>query len=193
MATELNQPSGVESPVSLRRHVIAGVTAGIILLLLYAGVITLAQGAQHMLEQTAKTWYWLIILATGFGIQAGLLSFIRQALRQRRASATATIAASGGVSAGSMVACCAHHLSDILPLIGVAGLTAFLVEYQTFFLILGVLSNIVGITIMLETIQRHGLCPVLARLPVNMGRVKTGAIISAGLVTLVALVVTIST
>ncbi|MDO8687196.1 MAG: hypothetical protein Q7K41_01270, partial [Dehalococcoidales bacterium] len=96
--------------MSLRRHVIIGVLAGTMLLLLYAGVITLAQGAQHMLEQTAKLWYWLAILAAGFGIQAGLFSFIRQALRERRASATASVAASGGLSAGSMVACCAHHL-----------------------------------------------------------------------------------
>ncbi|MDO8687161.1 MAG: hypothetical protein Q7K41_01085, partial [Dehalococcoidales bacterium] len=123
----------------------------------------------------------------------GLFSFIRQALRERRASATASVAASGGLSAGSMVACCAHHLSDILSLIGVAGLTVFLVKYQTFFIILGVLSNIVGITIMLETIQSHGLCPMLARLPINMSWVKKGTMISAGLVTLIAFVVTIYT
>src|SRR3990172_9538370 len=122
--------------MSLRRHVIIGIGAGILLLMLYAGVITLAQGAQHMLEQTARLWYWLAILATGFGIQVGLFSFIRQALRERTASATAAVAASGGVSAGSMVACCAHHLADILPLIGAVGLSVFLVKYQFFFLTL---------------------------------------------------------
>ena len=177
--------------MSIRRHVIIGIAAGVLLLLLYAGIITLAQGAQHMLEQTARLWYWLVALAAGFGIQAGLFSFIRQALMERRASATASISASGGVSAGSMVACCAHHLSDVLPLIGVAGLAAFLVKYQTFFIFLGVLSNIVGITIMLETIQRHGLCPWVARLNVNMGSMKKGTMISAGLVTVVALAVTV--
>lgn len=175
----------------LRRHVVIGVGAGTMLLLIYAGVTTLAQGTQHMLEQTARLWYWLAILAAGFGIQVGLFSFIRQALRERRAAATASVTASGGVSAGSMVACCAHHLGDILPLIGLAGLTAFLVKYQTFFIILGVLSNIVGITIMLETIQRHGLCSVLARLPINMGWVKKGTIISAVLITLIAFIVTV--
>ncbi len=191
MATELTPGALGESPVSLRRHIIIGFGAGVLLLLFYAGVVTLAQGAQHMLEQTIKLWYWLAMLVVGFGIQAGLFSFIRQALRERRASATASVAASGGVSAGSMVACCAHHLGDILPLIGVAGLTAFLVKYQSFFIILGVLSNIVGITIMLETIQRHGMCPVLARLPINMGRVRKGTMISAGLVTLIAFMVTV--
>ena len=177
----------------MRRHIIIGVGAGVLLILLYAGVITLAQGAQHMLEQTARLWYWLLALAAGFGTQTGLFFFIRQALRERRASATASVAASGGVSAGSMVACCAHHLSDVLPFIGVAGLAAFLVKYQTFFIFLGVLSNIVGITIMLETIQRHSLCPVLARLPLDMVRVKKGVMLAAGLVTVVALAVTVYT
>ena len=179
--------------MSLRRHIIVGVGAGILLLLIYAGVITLAQGAQHMLEQTARLWYWLALLATGFGIQAGLFSFIRQALRERKASTTASVTASGGISAGSMIACCAHHLSDILPLIGGAGLSAFLVEYQFFFIILGVLANIVGITVMLETIQRHELCPVLARLPINMSWVKKGTMISAGLITVVAIAVFVFT
>lgn len=177
----------------LRRHIIIGVAAGVLLLLFYAGVITLAQGAQHMLEQTARLWYWIVTLAIGFGIQAGLFSFIRRALKERRASSTATIAASGGVSAGSMVACCAHHLSDILPLIGMAGLAVFLVKYQIFFIILGVMSNIVGITIMLETIQRHGLCPWVSGWKLNMGWVKKVTMISAVLITLIALVVTVDT
>ncbi len=168
--------------MSLRRHIIIGVGAGILLLLVYAGVITLAQGWQHMLEETARLWYWIAALAGGFGIQAGLFSFIRRALRERKTSATASIATSGGVSAGSMVACCAHHLGDVLPLIGVAGLTAFLVRYQSFFIILGVLSNIVGITIMLDTIQRHGLCPWVAGWKWDMGRVTKGVMISAGLI-----------
>ncbi len=90
-----------------------------------------------------------------------------------------------------MAACCAHHLSDVLPFLGIAGLSAFLVNYQLFFIIVGVMANVVGITIMLETIQRHGLCPVLARLQVNMGWVKKGTMISAGLVTLVAFFFTI--
>ena len=67
------------------------------------------------------------------------------------------MATSGDVSAGSMAACCAHHITDVLPLLGLSGLAAFLASYQVLFILIGVLSNVVGITIMLETIQRHGL------------------------------------
>jgi xanthine/uracil permease len=56
-----------------------------------------------------------------------------------------------------MVACCAHHLSDVLPIIGLTGAALFFSDYQKIFLLLGVLSNVVGITLMLHMIQRHGL------------------------------------
>ena len=187
----ISQSQDINHKPELKKHIITGFVAGIVLLALYASILILAQGARHALEQTASIWYWLLALIVGFGTQVGLFSFIRQGLRERRKSLMAGLATSGGVSAGSMVACCAHHLSDVLPLLGLSGLSAFLVNYQLFFIVVGVMANVMGITIMLETIQRHGLCPVLARLQVNMSWVKKGTMISAGLVTLVAFLVTI--
>ncbi len=185
------QSESISHKPAVKRHIIAGFIAGVSLLAIYAGILTLAQGTQHALEQTASLWYWLLALIVGFGVQVGLFSFIRQSLRERRKSLTGGLATSGGVSLGSMVACCAHHLSDILPLLGLSSLAAFLVNYQLFFIIVGVMANAVGITMMLETIQRHSLCPVLARLQVNMGWVKKGTMILAGLVALVAFFITI--
>jgi hypothetical protein len=58
-----------------------------------------------------------------------------------------------------MVACCAHHLTDVLPLIGLAGAAVFLTAYQSIFLLLGLLSNVVGIVYLLGVLRRHGLFP----------------------------------
>ncbi len=55
-----------------------------------------------------------------------------------------------------MAACCAHHLADVLPLLGLSGVAIFLVRYQLFFIIAGVLSNVVGITITLEMEHESG-------------------------------------
>ncbi len=167
---------------AMKRHILIGAGAAVLLIVIYLGIITLAEGWTHALEQTAEMWYWVLALAGGFGVQAGLFSFIRQSFRERRAVATASVATSGGVSAGSMAACCAHHLSDVLPLLGLSGLAAFLANYQLFFIVAGVLSNAVGITIMLETIQRHGLSQRLARWQWNMRRIKRGTIVSAVLI-----------
>ncbi len=166
----------------MKRHILIGVGAAALLIGTYLGIITLAQDWAHALEQATEMWYWGLALAGGFGIQVGLFSFIRQGIRERRAATTGSVTASGGVSAGSMAACCAHHLSDVLPLIGLSGAAIFLVRYQLFFIIAGVVSNIVGITIMLETIQRHGLSDRLERLKWNMNQVKKGAMVSAALI-----------
>ncbi len=166
----------------MKRHILIGSGAAVLLILIYLGLITLAQDLNHALGQTADMWYWVLALAGGFGIQAGMFSFIRHSIRERRATTTGTVATSGSVSAGSMAACCAHHLSDVLPLLGLSRVAIFLVEYQVFFIIVGVLSNIVGIIIMLETIQRHGLSDRLGRWKWNMNWVKKGAIVSAVLI-----------
>ncbi|MBI4283068.1 MAG: hypothetical protein HY663_01200 [Chloroflexi bacterium] len=173
---------------AIKRHILVGAGAAVLLIIIYLGLITWAQGWSHALQQAAELWYWVLTLASGFGIQAGLFSFIRQSIRERQAAATASIATSGGVSTGSMVACCAHHLSDVLPLLGLSGAAIFLVRYQLVFIIAGVLANIIGITIMLETIQRHALCPSVTSWRWNMSRVKKGTMVLAALILITAFV-----
>ncbi|MBI2907383.1 MAG: hypothetical protein HYX92_07000 [Chloroflexi bacterium] len=182
--------SCVGSGPSVKRHVAIGVGAAALLLLVYVGIVSAAQGLDHALDQAASLWYWMLLLAAGLGAQVGLFSFIRQGLRERRAAEAANVAASGGVSAGSMVACCAHHLSDVLPILGLSGVAGFLASYQVFFLIVGILSNAIGITMMLETIQKAGLCPLVARLPWDITRIRKGVIASSAVVAVVALVIT---
>ena len=161
----------------MKRHVLIGIGAAVLLLLIYLGIITLAQGLSHAISQTQLLWYWVLALAAGFGTQAALYSYLRQGIRSK--GATASVATSGGVSTGSMVACCAHHFSDVLPLIGMAGLSIFLVRFQVFFIVMGVVSNVVGITIMLESIQRHHPTSPISNWKLNLGKVKIGALITA--------------
>ena len=63
--------------------------------------------------------------------------------------------ASGTMSGTAMVACCAHHLADVLPILGVSGATIFLAQYQKSFLILGVSINLLGIAYMLCLSQKN--------------------------------------
>ena len=56
-----------------------------------------------------------------------------------------------------MVACCMHHITDILPILGVSAASLFFIKYQSFFLAIGVASNLVGITVMLRLIQKQEL------------------------------------
>jgi hypothetical protein len=54
-----------------------------------------------------------------------------------------------------MLACCAHHLSDVLPILGVSGAAVFLSAYQTPLLWLGLAMNLAGIGYLLW--QIHGI------------------------------------
>jgi len=48
-----------------------------------------------------------------------------------------------------MAACCAHHLVDLLPILGLSAAALFLSEYQEQLLIFGILANVIGIAMML--------------------------------------------
>ena len=140
-----------------KKSIIIGIIASLILISIYFVILTIANSFNHAIEQLMSLWYWILILTIGFGIQVGLYSYIRSSLREKLTAATAEVAAAGGISTGSMIACCAHHVTDILPIIGLSAAALFLVKYQTPFMLLGIFSNLVGITMMLSIIQEHKL------------------------------------
>lgn len=134
-----------------------GFMGGISLLLFYFLTLIFANSLSHAISQFLQIWYWVLILAAGFGSQIGLYSHIQNEIKEteEKKAASREIAASGGVSAVSMIACCAHHLIDVLPILGLSALFLFFAEYQMFFIILGVGTNALGIIFMLEIIKKH--------------------------------------
>ncbi len=139
-----------------KKPVLIGIFGSLILLLIYFGILTIANSFSHAIAQFIEMGYWIVALVAGFGIQVGLYSYIRTSMHAKTAIASTEIAATGGISTGSMIACCLHHLTDVLPIIGLSA-AVFLTEYQVLFMIVGILSNFVGITFMLGIIQEHKL------------------------------------
>ena len=139
---------------TVKKSIAWGAVGGFLLLVFYFGVLTLANSFSHAVSQFNLLWYWILALTAGFGIQVGLWFYIRSKIKEKKAGEAAI---TGGISAGSMIACCAHHLVDVAPLLGLSALFLFLAQYQIFFLILGILSSIIGIILMLEIIQKHSL------------------------------------
>jgi hypothetical protein len=157
----MNQRSR-KNDTSLKRVInpaVWGLIAGLSLLTIYFLILTFANSFVHSIEQFKEMWYWITVLVLGFGTQAGLYSYIRREvkLRKQASAATSSVAAAGGISTTSMVACCAHHITDILPILGVSAAVVFLNQFQNLFLTLGVLSNFIGIFLMLRIIQKYGL------------------------------------
>jgi hypothetical protein len=121
--------------------VFAGLAA-LSLLVFYLGVITLAQSWGHALQQLGDDLPFVGAIAAGFGTQVGLFVYLR-GLHDR--APAGGVAASTGTSTAAMLACCAHHLVDVAPVLGLSGAAIFLNAYKTPLLWLGIVMNLVGI------------------------------------------------
>ncbi len=140
----------------MRHAYINGFVAGTALLGVYALIMGIAQGFSAALSTFFELWYLMIPLIIGFGVQVGLYSYVKHTAKSMRKG---TVVVSAGVSTGSMVACCVHHLADVLPLLGLSAAALFATRYQVPFLVTGVLSNIFGIFFMLDLMQHQRLAP----------------------------------
>ena len=134
------------------RCILIGLGASGSLLAFYFIVSSLLGGFQFALDNFMQLWYWMVPLIVGFGIQIGMFFYVKDEMHKK---ATTEAAASAGISATSMVACCAHHIADIAPFLGIAALGVFFLKYQTVFLLTGILSNILGITYMITLIETN--------------------------------------
>lgn len=161
------------------RIIIHGTIASLALLAIYFAIVSLAQGFDHAVEEFISLSYLMVPLVAGFGIQVSLYSYTRHrasAMRQGSASVTA----SGGLSTVSMIACCAHHLTDFVPFIGITATAVFLTAYQTFFIAVGLFSNVIGIAVILAVIQKHQLYDpngaFMRIMRLDMGKVRNLAV-----------------
>ena len=57
-------------------------------------------------------------------------------------------AASAGAGGAAMLACCAHHLVDVLPLVGLSAATVFLNDYRAPLVALSLGMNALGIALL---------------------------------------------
>lgn len=133
-----------------------GLMASLVLVSLYLGIITVAQDWQHARSLLWDDRYFVSAIAFGFGTQIGLYVYLRQVLHRRRLGASTAVTAAGtGTSTVAMVACCAHHVADVLPLVGLSGLAIFLNDYRLPLMTTGLAMNIVGIAVMLRIVAKE--------------------------------------
>lgn len=137
-----------------RRPIIAGVIATLSLLGLYFGVASLISGILFARQQFDLYWYFMLLLSAGFGVQVGLYVYLRQLTKQLSDKLSGgVVAVSGATSAGVMVACCAHYLVNLLPILGVTGLVGFIGQYQIGLFWFGLAINLFAIVYIYRRIR----------------------------------------
>lgn len=131
-----------------------GALATAALIALYLGLVTWAQGPQHALELLWGDRVFVGLISAGFGTQVGLFMYLRLLQRAMARESVALAGAGTATSSVSMVACCAHHLADVLPIVGLSGLAVFLVDFRTPLMLLGIATNFAGTAVMLRQLRR---------------------------------------
>lgn len=135
-----------------------GLLGSILLVAIYFGIVSWAESSTHALDFFWQDRRIVIPIIVGFGVQVALYTILKL-----RLFAPATHLAPGGPMVGAssttstlaMAACCAHHLTDVLPVLGLTAASTFLAEYRLAFMIIGLVTTYIGIGYMLYVLLRE--------------------------------------
>jgi len=151
----------------------AGLAGALLLTALYFGIVSWAESPKHALDQFWLDRWIIFPIIAGFGVQAALFAI----LKLRLFAPVSAVGSSGGLmgaggasSTLAMVACCAHHVTDVLPILGLTAAAAFLAEYRIPFMLVGLGTNLLGIIVMLAILfkeQRLALRPTIGLKPAS--------------------------
>lgn len=141
-----------------RRSLRWGAIAASLMLAFYSSVIVVASGANHLSRQLSTDWYFVVPIVVGFGAQVAMASELH---RRRHLETTEAAAATAGTGASTvgMLACCAHHLTEVAAFAGATGALGFLATYRIPFMLAGIAMNSVGLSVAarrLVSVERHG-------------------------------------
>jgi copper chaperone CopZ len=152
---EQDEPPTVEDIMrqrALEIPILAGIAGGAVLLALYMAILSIAQSPNHALEQLSQDAWFVGLITAGFGIQVGLFVHLRTNIQS--STSAAVPAGSGAMSTAAMAACCAHHLIDVLPFLGLTAAAVFLDQYRDWIMAAALLMTAFGVAYMAYTIHK---------------------------------------
>ena len=136
----------------------AGFLGALFLTGLYFGIVSWAESPEHALEFFWQDRWIVIPIILGFGVQVALYVILKKRLFVPVASVGPSgmlTGAGGTTSTIAMVACCAHHVTDVLPILGLTAAATFLAQYRTAFMLVGLGTTMVGIGVMLAILSKE--------------------------------------
>lgn len=144
-----------------------GLLGAALLSSIYFVIVSWAESFEHALEFFWQDRWIVVPIILGFGIQAALYSILKLQLylpviNIGQVGSTiithttdASVGASGTTSTIAMLACCAHHVTDVLPILGLTAASTFLAEYRAVFMFVGLGMTLIGIGYMLYVLHRE--------------------------------------
>jgi hypothetical protein len=141
----------------------AGLAGSLGLSVIYLGIVSIAESPQHALDLFWQDRWIVLPILLGFGVQTALYTIIKKRLFfpvEYTGPSGKLVGAGGATSTLAMVACCAHHVTDALPILGLTAAASFLAQYRTAFLVIGLgttLLGIIGMSILLFKERRKAI------------------------------------
>ncbi len=138
--------------------VVVGLAGALLLTGLYFGIVSWAESPQHAVQLFWEDRWIVFPIILGFGVQAGLYTILKKRLFMpvdTTGPSAHLMGAGGTTSTVAMVACCAHHVTDVLPILGLTAAATFLAQYRIAFMLLGLGTTFIGITVMLVILLKE--------------------------------------
>ncbi len=131
----------------LKNPIVFGAGIGILVILFNISIASFAEGSiekGYRVFLTNGIFVYLIPLAVG--IQMGLFRYHRNLISGHAISGSEKMGMAGSATSSlTMVACCLHHVSDLLPTVGlILAASSFLIQYKDAIVIAGLLANLAG-------------------------------------------------
>lgn len=127
---------------------------------LFFGLVSWAETPQHAVDLFWQERWLFLTLFLGFGLQVALYTILKKRLflptsGPKQSTSAAVTGAGGASSTVAMVACCAHHVTDVLPILGLTVAASFLAKYQSVFMLAALAVTLMGTLFMVLIILKE--------------------------------------
>jgi Co/Zn/Cd efflux system component len=131
---------------TLRNPYVFGIGTGILVIIFNISIASLAEGSFEKGYQTFLTnGIFVYLVPIAVSIQMGLFRYHRNITTKHMEDSEKMGMAGSATSSLTMVACCLHHVSDILPSVGfILAASSFFIRYKDIIIIIGLIANVIG-------------------------------------------------
>jgi len=130
----------------LKNPFVFGASIGILVVIFNISIASLAEGSiKKGFEVFLTNGIFVYLIPLAVSVQMGLFRYHRNIITGNIAGSEKMGMAGSATSSLTMVACCLHHVSDILPSIGlILAASSFLIQYKDTIIIIGLIANVGG-------------------------------------------------
>lgn len=131
----------------LKNPFIFGAAIGVLVVIFNISIASLAEGSlKSGYSAFLSNGIFVYLIPLAVGVQMGLFRHHRNMTAEKKLCGSEKVGITGSVTSSlTMLACCLHHVSELLPTVGfILATSSFLIQYKDAIIIVGLLANAAG-------------------------------------------------